>query len=215
MKWHIGGFTYRDELVEDLGANQEGQPILGQIDPEQRIIYVSKLAGRDRRLEVFLHEYRHAWEFHAPEPLSREDRCNHFATMTAALLLDLGRQGGVIRLLAGGEGRVGPHQPSVYSGTISPIEGRSIRCDQCGTSVAPASVAREPERSHPKLGVPVVWLSFWCDFCSHVQRWSELLGATGYPTGVQADPPTFITGAAAAEWCDAHPRESGVRHVNV
>jgi hypothetical protein len=209
MRFNVAGFTYTLALVEEIGGDPD---LLGRIDRSARLIQISAECPADRRLEVFLHELTHAWLFHTPKPGNDEELCDVVATITASLWRDLGRQGGVLALLAMGTGVVAPAQlpgATAYHGTLSPIEGRSLRCEKCTQSITAGSVVQQREERHPRLGCPFVRLSFYCESCGHVVTWTEVASLSGGPSGVEIDHAEYITGAACADFCRRHPQETG------
>lgn len=205
MKWQIGGMTFRD-VAEPLPA-----PQLGEARKRERLLVISPTCPADARLEIFLHEYLHAWRFFLPPAAELEAECDQFAVIVTALLRDLTRQGGLVKLLSMGTGVVLAAQPTVYQGLTSPVESRGLRCEVCQRSVGGESVAQHRIDAHPVHGVPAYELSFYCEHCDDVQVWSETTNAAGSgPSGTTLNDTRRLRGPQMVTWLKANPDKSGV-----
>src|SRR6185437_4835142 len=91
MLFQVGPWTYRVEIARTL-VNDKNEPILGRCDLDSMIIYVAADVSPQARLNVVLHELRHAWRFHFPAPRTDEEEADFSATITAAAYRDIRRQ---------------------------------------------------------------------------------------------------------------------------
>lgn len=172
MRFRVGPWVYRVRCVElDDRA--------GQVDFDRHEILIDDRQRLQARLATLIHELRHAWDRELGRPQWDEDRCNNAASFTADVMRQLAMQGGVAALA-----RMG-------TPLDVPMTNIGAECAACGTRYAPHQIHAEPPRFDDAADCLAVdrWLD--CEFCGHIQRWTETATVTGSPSGRVVVGPTF------------------------
>ncbi|MEM6553786.1 MAG: hypothetical protein AAF750_16835 [Planctomycetota bacterium] len=95
MRFRVGPFEYRLELVED-DIRFEGEVCLGLCDNTAQVLYVSAACSPTQRLQVLCHEYMEAWWYHFGQTASdKEGWCDLFGLAMTQFVQDLMESGGV------------------------------------------------------------------------------------------------------------------------
>jgi hypothetical protein len=94
MVFNVGPYVYRLAILDRV-QDEHGNDLLGLAVYLTREIRISAQVPPTHRLDVCLHELWHAWEFHFPPAADEESRCNLNAAVTASILMDFQRQGGI------------------------------------------------------------------------------------------------------------------------
>lgn len=89
----VGPWRYHVRVSQDL-TDDRGVRLAGRCDFHTHTIWVHADVKRHARLNVALHELRHAWAYHFPKPKSEEEECDLAASIIAAAFADLSRMGG-------------------------------------------------------------------------------------------------------------------------
>lgn len=100
MRFNVGPYAYHVEITSDELEGDDGSRLLGLCEFLGRRIWISSRVPRGERLDVVLHELRHAWANHVPAPRTEEEEANLWALATASTLRDLEAQGGTAALEA-------------------------------------------------------------------------------------------------------------------
>jgi len=96
MRFRVGPYVYRVRVTEEPLVDQRtGETLLGEAVFHSKELLVSGAVQPTSRLEVLLHELKHAWLFHFPPPANEEQHCSFFAAVSEQAMLDLAEQGGV------------------------------------------------------------------------------------------------------------------------
>lgn len=98
MRFRIGPHRYLVAIVP--GLRHDGEPVAGLIRERQRRILINADEPVSHRLDVLIHELRHAWQFHIGIPADPEGEANNAASFFVAVLRQLQRQGGEAALRA-------------------------------------------------------------------------------------------------------------------
>jgi len=91
ISFNVGPWIYTLRIVRKL-VNDRNEPILGRCDLDSMIIYVAADVSPQARLNVVLHELRHAWRYHFPAPRTDEEEADFSATICAQAYRDVRRQ---------------------------------------------------------------------------------------------------------------------------
>ncbi|HEX4796190.1 MAG TPA: hypothetical protein VH370_20540 [Humisphaera sp.] len=89
----VGPFVYAVEIVTGL-LTLSGEPALGRCDYDGMRILIDSSLPPSGRLAIVLHELRHSWSYHVPQPSNAEEDCDLSATITISAMNDLLAQGG-------------------------------------------------------------------------------------------------------------------------
>jgi|GEM_PF-4348575 len=89
--FNVGPWEYSLKIARKL-VNDKNEPLMGRCDLHTMIVYVAADIPPQGRLNVVLHELRHAWRFHFPAPRTDEEEADFSATITAAAYRDIRRQ---------------------------------------------------------------------------------------------------------------------------
>lgn len=89
----VGPWQYRVRVSRDL-VDADGARLMGRCDFDTHTIWVHADVKRFSRLNVVLHELRHAWGYHFPRARTEEEECDLSATIITAAFQDLTRMGG-------------------------------------------------------------------------------------------------------------------------
>jgi len=89
--FNVGPWAYTVHFVPGL-HHADSEPCVGRCDLDRQTIYISEDVPYQGRLNVVLHELRHAWSWHFPKPSNVEEECDFAATIIASAYTDLRRQ---------------------------------------------------------------------------------------------------------------------------
>ena len=94
MQFRIGPHIYT-AFISKFKIIHENEEVLGILATDGRVIAICSAVHRKSRLEVLLHEIRHAWDFEFARKLyDIEKECDLYAAMTAQFIIDFAEQGG-------------------------------------------------------------------------------------------------------------------------
>ncbi|MBB6429205.1 hypothetical protein [Algisphaera agarilytica] len=204
-RFKIGHDTIKTTLAKEP-LEHHGHHCWGLNHSDRNLIEICPKCPPGRRLDVLLHELRHAWNDRFPRPHDDEGDADHYAAMTACILKQIMDQGGPGMLLAMEMDVLTDFDPAKFTGTL--VErglDRRHACNVCQQPVGPGSVLLTSPRPHPTLGSSMVGLAFYCDNCNHVQHWGELANTAGNPTGVCCLEPEYLTPEETRAFCERNP----------
>lgn len=233
MRFNVGPFVYALE-ISDQRPCFEGHACDGIIDfSAEKIIIFTGVRGR-RRLNVLLHELRHAWLHHFPHSAEEEANCDMAAMYAQAAMQDLAMQGGIEALdalVSSDEANAIRLEPVLVTDAqmrqieqrIAPLScvttldirriGRAGRaeCAICAQTFADGNIVTEPPTWHDLAKAMVVNRTLYCEGCNHLQSWLEGLDLSGSPSGVPVTEPEFCTETKSIEdYLAAHPEVANV-----
>ena len=99
IRLHVGPSVYTAKVVSGRLTDAAGNKLLGKAMNYGREIHIWSGVPANERLEILLHEVKHAWLFHVPRPATEEDSCKLFAMVAEQFWADLNRAGGRKTLL--------------------------------------------------------------------------------------------------------------------
>lgn len=105
MKFEIGPWTYSVQITDGPLYDDNGLEQAGRCEWRTQSILISGAIPVTRRLEVLLHELRHAWVFTFGRPAGEEDDANNAAAFAAMAINEIDRHGGTRALMQLGEGK--------------------------------------------------------------------------------------------------------------
>ncbi len=207
MQFRVGPWIYRIRISDAPLVDGEGSPAAALWLWEERVLLISGSIPCNTRIDALVHELRHAWQTHFGRPLDDEGDANNAASFSVDFMRQFLSQGGeaaLMRLNCGGivDDATGPDDLA--------SEPAGAQCAGCGGSFSPAQIVTEPAAYSSASGSLHVVRSLYCDFCGHVQRWTEGATSAGFPNGKIARPPRFIKGEAASEFLRKHGALCGV-----
>lgn len=210
LQFHIGPHVYRLVISDRSIYDAEGNEMEGAAIESRRLLIVSRIVERDRRYEVALHEFFHAWNFHVPPATDEEHQADLAALVSQQFHADLEEEGGVAALMAlepQAVPRIGSPRPERRPNDSEPFTPPDrLECHTCGASVMCGDIRTgelAADRATGRLRVPR-W--FKCDGCGRLQTWWEYATEDGSPTGdlVQHPRPCVLSGADADQWVAEH-----------
>ncbi len=207
LHFRIGCFTYKTAFA-DQPLTYNDSPAMALIHGDRRMIEFSPDCPPGERLDTLCHEWWHANAHHYPPPPTHDEEAmaDYYATVTASLFRQIEAQGGAAALMALEMDTMTGFDPAAFGKSLAEFDrDRCLSCAVCQQRIAAGNVLVTRPTAHPSNGAPIVGLAFHCPHCDHVQSWTEFLNAGGRPTGVCALEPTYIGGAEAAAFCEAHP----------
>lgn len=86
MHLTVGPYSYDVLKAQQLVHPSTHEPLDGLIDFATATIWVDASVPANRRLDVILHEYWHAWRHHFGRPENEEAECDWFAAATMQFL---------------------------------------------------------------------------------------------------------------------------------
>jgi hypothetical protein len=203
--FHVGPVVYRLVISDRSIFDAEGSELEGCAVEGRRLIIISRIVEPERREEVALHEFAHAWAFHVPKPADEEERCQLTALIAQQFRDDLEAQGGREALRSIPAQRV-PHLGKPTPATAKALSlretfGRSDRmpCGACDTDTMVGSIHNGEAALHQATNQFRITRWFECDACGALQVWTELCTPDGSPLGefVANPPPKILRGADA------------------
>ncbi len=197
MRFRIGPWVYRVEISQGA-LMHEGREVAGLCVPSEHRIIISGSLHPRQRLGTLLHELRHAWTAEMGKPLGDEDDANQSASMMASTMRELIRQGGEASLMQLASNGVVDHSLHIAAERVG------AECIGCGGRFSPAQIRTEPAVFEPLGGRLVVHRSLYCDFCGHVQAWSEVATSGGLPSGTPVGAPSLLKGEVVEKWLNEH-----------
>lgn len=211
MRFKIGSWRYRCAIAMERIFGEDGRELAGRCDWKHGLIEISPNIPLAKRLDVLLHELRHAWQFHLGRPITDEDDANNASSFTAWAMTELERQGGVAALM-----RMTP------AGTLEPtpeaqveieqvtIPSYAAQCGVCRSMYGAASVVTEQPIFDEGAMRQVVRRVLYCDSCNHIQIWFEGATTAGKPNGTPIGEPVWRTGEVVREFLMEHGDKCGV-----
>jgi hypothetical protein len=209
INFNVGPFVYRLVVSDRAIFDGEGEELEGVAVEGRRLLILSRIVEVERREDVALHEFTHAWAFHVPKPSDEEERCQLTALVAQQFALDLERQGGREALRELPSTRV-PHlgRPKLAAKRVGdqafrPAPRRDkVFCGQCESPVMCGSIHNgdvEYSQDASEYRLPR-WMR--CPTCGAVQVWMELCTPGGSPLGayVANPPPRLLYGVEAERW---------------
>lgn len=232
MKFRVGPWIYRVRVM-DVPIVENGVELLGQAVMQYREIRVSPVVAADHRFNVVLHELKHAWLFHFPQPRTDEEQCNLSAAIMASMYEDLNNQGGVVALenmtpdlppgaderrrlvpvemdLFGESQRFAPPQCVQPWETLATSSGDRAQCRDCGLIVAGGSIVSGDAKWDDNAAGVVIVRTLYCPHCDHLQEWTEGANLKGKPNGSVVGEPRFVGGEKRDAFLAAHPECAGM-----
>ncbi len=205
MFFAVDGITYI-MMISPRPLFRSGQPAQGSCDFTRRLILLTDQMPRQRRLEVLIHEYRHAWrasrgivsDSPASDATHDEADANDIAEFATSFIQQLAEQGGEIALhmmLPTRDIRIGA-QPT------GPMTNKRAECGHCAAPIMVGSIRTSPPQWSEDLGVWTAHRGFACSTCNRVTIWTESATVEGVPSGsiLPHPPPKILEGAAAVAW---------------
>lgn len=233
MKFSVGPFTYTLKIVDQRPV-YDGSPCDGLIDIDnEKIIIFTGVRGR-RRLNVLLHELRHAWLHHFPHDANEEADCDMAANFAQSAMQDLALQGGTKALdaLVSEEEEIAdlnetPALLDIPDGfaelriaplnIVTPLDIRRFglagraECARCAQTFTDGNIVKGSPFWHDEAKAMVVKRTLFCDGCGHLQSWLEGLDLTGMPSGIPVTEPVFERNQLAIEtFLTAHPEAANI-----
>lgn len=211
MKFRVGTIIYTLIISDSSIYDSEGNEREGIALEGQRLLLLSRIVEIDRREEVAMHEYVHAWFFHVPRPTTEEESCQFIAFVREQFNQALESQGGrealralpatrMPRLGTQPVRRMAPATPEAYA-----VADR-IPCGTCGSDVMCGSIVNGSQTLHQYTGQ--WWMDRWatCEACDDLQVWGEYCTPDGIPLGkyVSNPPPRMMRGREASQWLAEH-----------
>jgi hypothetical protein len=220
MRFHIGPWEYAVEITEEKLVDDEGAECVGLCVWMDNRIQISAGIPRQRRLDVLLHELRHAWRHHLGRSIDDEDDANNAASFTKMCIEELVSQGGEKALMAMEPGEaVGdcrpqdpqdcPPQVSIQT-WASGAPGGGFSCAFCQRPFSPGEIITERERFDEKSGKLIVPRAVYCDGCDHVLEWHEGAMFDGSPNGQAIGSVRRMRGRDVIEWLKRHGEQVGI-----
>ena len=201
MRFHVGPWVYRVRITENRLYDENGAELAGLFVWRDREILISNAVPVRQRLDVLVHELRHAWREHFGAGENIEGECNNVASFTASIMRQLLRQGGEPTLM-----RLDCNGMVNHAAKLNIASERlGAECMVCGRRFSPIQVSCETAQFDTAAGRLAVARWLFCDFCGHVQRWHELATTSGLPTGEVLDAPELLKGKAAQRFLSEHP----------
>jgi len=207
MDFGVGPFTYRLAISDRSIFDAEGNELEGCAVEARRLLIISRIVEPERREEIALHEFTHAWGFHVPKPSDEEERCQLTALIAQQFAADLERAGGreaLQRLPAQRVPHLGKPARSKAEQVDTEQSNRSDRrvCGGCGAEVMCGSVVNGDIELHGATNRTRMGRWMECEACGALQHWTEYCTADGIPLGeyVSNPPPRVLYGAQAAAW---------------
>lgn len=156
MKFRVGPWIYRVVVMAEEFCDEQGRVLDGRCVWRDRQILLAASLSQQLRLEVLMHELRHAWIYHFGNPTETEAHCDNVATFTVDVMRQFCRQGGEAALasLAPGDRDSSKRlkRPSVRVGQRSPPTSANllhVRQAERGPAANPRRVARR--RANPSV----------------------------------------------------------------
>jgi hypothetical protein len=208
MQFHVGPVVYRLAVSDRSVFDVEGNELEGCAVEGRRLLILSRIVEPERREEIALHEFTHAWSFHVPKPSDEEERCQLTALIAQQFALDLERNGGREALRSLAATRVAhlgkPAAATSKALSLRETFGRSDRmpCGACDTDTMVGSISNADPELHQPTNQCRLLRWFQCDACGAVQVWTELCTPDGSPLGefVANPSPAILRGADAARF---------------
>lgn len=216
----VMGFDYRVKQAEQA-IEDGGDELYGQIDFDNRTIYISPDCPPPMLLEVFGHEIAEAFIHHAPRFEDKEELCDQWGQLLATTIRSVEKYGGSTRLLLLSQ----PTQvlnPRVQLDDLNQesevVERTNEYCDECGQTIGVGAVKplqkAKPLVEHHESGVVVMPLGFICGFCEHGFTWTEHPTETKQPSGRVYDPRRRMTNDEMRTFCSQWAKESGIVYLD-
>ncbi len=208
MKFHVGPFTYTLVVSDRSIFDADGNQLDGIAVESRRMLLISRHVEPERREEVAMHEFVHAWEFHVPKPTTDEERCQFFAFLDRQFRDDLHNGGGRETLAQIVPRHVNHidrplHQAAKVAAAREIVSFEAQRvCGQCDTSIVCGSIHNGEPTAHEATGKFRLERWMRCDVCGTVTVWQEVCTSDGSPLleFVSYPAPRMIRGAEAALW---------------
>jgi len=200
MRFRVGPWVYRVRITDEPIYDENGKEQAGYYVWRDREILISGAIPVRRRLDILCHELRHAWIEHFGQSRDIEGDCNLSSSFTASVMRQLLSQGGEAALMRLNSAGVIDHSARLNIAS----ERMGAECMVCGHRFSPLQVTTEPAQFDTAGGRLVMRRWLYCEFCGHVQRWSELATNSGLPTGSVLDTPELIKGREAGEFMREH-----------
>ena len=143
MRFHVGPHLYRVEVSPNPLFDDESRPLLGACDADRRRILICPTCPLQARLNVVLHELRHANIYATGmAPQDPESDADHYAASTENIIMDLERQGGLPALLAMGMDDAGRYDLTAARHTLAEVGNGMplVSCSTCMQRIAHGSV---------------------------------------------------------------------------
>ncbi len=205
MLFNVAGWVYELKISEGPLHDEAGQPIAGICSESKRQIVISGDAPPRQRLDVLLHELRHAWQYHVGRPSDDEGDANTAATFTASFMRQFLRQGGEPALMS--LGLDGVIDRGIGGAPQAPT---GCQCGTCGTSYGAQQIVSEAPTVDARSGLPGVTRRIYCEHCDHVMEWIEATNQSGVPVGQVVAGPSYIRGQASRDFLLEHGHKFGV-----
>lgn len=210
MQFHVGPVAYTLVISDRSIFDEEGDELEGRAVESRRLLIISHRVEPERREDVALHEFKHAWQFHVPAPTTPEEDCQLFSLASRQFHNDLENQGGAEALRQLRPTRVahtGRPIPQSSARRTAPDSFRlvdRVECGGCNSDVMCGSIINSTPALHEPTSQYRLQRWFCCDGCSAVQVWWEVCDADGTPLGqfVANPPPKMLRGADALRWLE-------------
>lgn len=206
MQFHVGPVSYRLVISNRHVFDADGNELEGCAVEGRRLLILSCIVEPERREEVALHEFTHAWAFHVPQPSNEEERCQLTALIAQQFQKDLDAAGGREALIQMQPahvphlGRPAPALPDVAESSFA--RPHRMICSGCDTEILCGSIEQGEPSLHEFTGKQRVERWMRCDACGTLTVWFEVAHPDGSPTGeICAHPkPRMLRGTDAALW---------------
>ena len=139
LRMNIGPFVYTVR-VHDRSIMWDGKERMGLATHADRAILISPKLRAAARIEVLLHEVRHAWAFHNERRGASEVECQRFAMMALSALKDIVGYGGETAVEAIPQMALDPSDPHYAKMRFYIRDGRAYPIHACSDSPRPVSL---------------------------------------------------------------------------
>lgn len=213
MNFHVGPVVYTLVVSDRAIFDTEGNELEGVALEGRRLLLLSRIVEPERREEVALHEYAHAWRFNVPEPSNEEELARFTGMVAQQFYKDLDAQGGrdaLVKLPMQRVNHIGRPAPtaSVASVARQTVMGAPDRmcCPTCEAEVMCGSIHNGEPFAHDASGKIRIERWMECEACGSLTVWLEVAAADGTPLGefVSNPPPRVMRGLAATQWVGDH-----------
>lgn len=212
MQFHVGPYTYTLVISDREIFDENGERLEGCAVENRRLLIIARSVEPERREEIAMHEFTHAWGFHVPAPHDEEERAQLGATIARQFQDDLDAAGGRETLEQLPAVRVphltGPLPFAAKAGASKELADRTDRrtCGGCETETMCGDI-QHGAAVMPEGGSRMVierW--FRCAVCGVVQVWWEFCFKDGSPSGefLSVPKPKILRGAEAGRWMADH-----------
>lgn len=231
MRFHVGPWVYTTLISQDALWSTEGRELLGKVDFESRLILLSPVVQPDKRLDILLHEIRHAYAHHHPKPRTEEEECNFFSTIFAQVRKDLAEQGGEIALVRMEPCQLPPLEPEPErvivteeeewrltppeyvhpNESVAESHGERVQCGVCCLTIAGGSVITSEPRWSDRSAGTVCDRTVYCPHCHHLQDWVEGFDRVkNRPSGAVVGEPSYRKGRVVELFLEEHREAEGL-----